>query len=302
MRMALAPENICIYRGEFLPDTMQFFHELDMYHSDYEPITVDFSKCKSISAAAAVIIFAKITRCQLTADHVGQRLGHQGIKIVLPVAKDVRSFYRESGFYDAIKPGGKNKLERLWNDIHNPFKTSNNTEADLSALLKHLKSRLGKVPDKLMSALSEAYLNIDHHAYNTDVIDDLQGRWWQYTSGIKADGTFSIVLYDMGVGIPYSIRPKYLAQGHRYSHMDNVVIEYAMVRGNTRYGVNQGRGNGFSNIKKPMDINQDAKYLLVASGKGSVKYKDQKIVSSEMVTDYSYGGTLIEWCFDGEFK
>lgn len=302
MRMASAPENICIYRGEFLPDTMQFFHELDMYHNNYEPFTVDFSKCKSISAAAAVITFGKITRCQLTADHVGQRLGHQGIKIVLPTDKNVRNFYRETGFYDAIKPGGKNKLERLWNDIHNPFKTSNNTEADLSALLKHLKSKLGKIPEKLMSALSEAYLNIDHHAYHKQVIDDLQGRWWQYTSGIKPDGTFSVVLYDMGMGIPSSIGPKYLAQGRRYGHMDNVVIEYAMVRGNTRYGVNQGRGNGFSNIKKPMDINQAAKYLLVASGKGIVKYKDQKIVSSEMVTDYGYGGTLIEWCFDGEFK
>lgn len=302
MRVALAPENICIYRNELLPDTMQFFHDIDQYHRDYQAIIVDFAKCKSISAAAAVITFAKITRCQLTADHIGQALGHQGIKINLPEDKKAKNLFRQTGFYDAIKPGGINKLDRLWKDIHNPFKTSNSTENDISDLLKHLKNRLGKIPEKLMSALSEGYLNIDHHAYHQNVINDLQGRWWQYTSSVKIDGTFSVVLYDMGVGIPFSIRPKYIAQGHRYGHMDNVVIEYAMVRGHTRYDINQGRGNGFSNIKKPMDINQEAKYLLVASGKGAVKYKSQEIVSSELVTDYGYGGTLIEWCFDGELK
>jgi hypothetical protein len=273
-----------------------------MYHFDYEPTVIDFSKCLSISAAAAVIAFAKITRCQLTADHTGQPLGHQGIKIILPEDKAEKAFYRETGFYDAIKPGGKSKLDRLWQDIHNPFKTSNETDNDISALLKHLKSRLGVVPGRLVSALGEGYLNIDHHAYPEDVIDVLRGRWWQYTSTIKSNGQFSVILYDMGVGIPQTMLPKYRREVNRHAHYDNVIIEYAMIRGKTRYPGNLGRGNGFSNIKQPMDINRDAKYLLIASGKGSVKYKDQKIVSSDLVTNYGYGGTLIEWCFDGGLK
>jgi hypothetical protein len=301
MRSAVAPQHICIYRGEYLPATMKFFHEIEDFIKAREPVLIDFSDCASISAAAAVMTFAKITRYQLIADSVGMKLGHQAIKIQLPTDKDVRNFFRITGFYDAIRAGGKNKLERLWNDTHNPFKTSNAVQPDIPALIKHLKTRLGKVPGRLMSALSEGYLNINHHAYESSLTEELYGRWWQYTTSLKPNGTFSVVLYDAGIGIPGSLENK-IRETRWYSATDNQVIEFAMKKGNSRYPDNLGRGNGFNNIKQPVDVNKEAKHLLIASGKGSVTYKDQKIVTSEVLTNYGYGGTLIEWCFDGEMK
>ncbi|EED42719.1 hypothetical protein EBI_27065 [Enterocytozoon bieneusi H348] len=64
----------------------------------------------------------------------------------------------------------------------------------------------------------------------------------------------------MGVGISETIGRKYVQEGGSALHQDNRIIEYAMIRGKTRYANDQGRGNGFTNIKKPVDINQKAKH------------------------------------------
>lgn len=301
MKSVEAPAHVCVYKSGHISDTMKFFAEIEEFINNREPVLIDFSNCASITAAAAVITFAKITRFQLMADSVGMKSGHQALKIKLPTDKAVRDFFRSTGFYDAIRPGGKGKLERLWGDLHNPFKTSNDLSPDIPTLIKHLKYRLGKVPGRLMSALSEGYLNINHHAYRANLINELYGRWWQYTTSIKPNGTFSVILYDAGVGIPVSLEQK-VRDKKWYSATENQIIEFAMERGNSRYPDNQGRGNGFSNIKQPVDVNKQAKHLFIASGKGSVIYKDQKIVTSEVLTNYSYGGTLIEWCFDGDMK
>ncbi|QXI26363.1 hypothetical protein [Pseudomonas vanderleydeniana] len=298
MRYAAAPEHICVYRDEYLTGTMEFFEQIEQAIRVREHITVDFSNCISINAAAAVMTFAKITRYQLIADATKMELGHQALKIRPPKDKNIRAFFRKTGFHDAIRPGGQAKLARLWEDVDNPFKTSNSVEPDIRALIRHLKSRLGKVPGKLMSALSEGYLNINHHAYEANLIDELFGRWWQYTTSLRPNGTFSVVLYDSGIGIPQSLEQKVLRDIGWCT--DNSVIEYAMEKGNTRYPDNFGRGNGFSNIKQPVDINKKAKHLFIASGKGSVTYKDQKIIKSDFHPNYKFGGTLIEWCFDGE--
>lgn len=298
MKSVLAPTQICVYRGEYLHATMEFFEEIEEAIRLRVPVIIDFSSCESINAAAAVMTFAKITRYQLIADYVGIAQGHQALKIKMPADKEVRAFFRSTGFHDAIRPGGRAKLERLWKDVENPFKTSNSPEPDLPGLIKHLRNRLGIIPGKLMSALSEGYLNINHHAYEHPLIPDLAGRWWQYTSSVRPNGTFSVVLYDCGVGIPATLEHKVARERTWYT--DNQVIEYAMQKGATRYAEHHGRGNGFQNIRKPVDINKEAKHLFIASGKGSVIYRDQKINKSEMHPRYSFGGTLIEWCFDGE--
>ena len=301
MRSVVAPDHVCIYKNDHLSDTMKFFHEIEDFIKNREPVIIDFSGCASMTAAAAVMTFAKITRYQLMADNAAMKSGHQALKIQLPSDKAVRDFFRSTGFYDAIRPGGRSKLERLWNDIHNPFKTSNSVAPDIPTLLKHLKARLGKVPGRLMSALGEGYLNINHHAYSKELADDLYGRWWQYTTSVKSNGTFSVILYDAGMGIPASLEQK-IRENRWYSATDNQIIEYAMTRGNTRLPDNLGRGNGFNNIKQPVDVNKQAKHLFIASGRGMVTYQDQQIVNSEVLTNYRYGGTLIEWCFDGDMK
>lgn len=301
-RHVISPEEICLYRDEHFVKTMEFLDEIDEFHYAPGEVVIDFSKCTSISAAAALVVFAKITRCQLLADSLYDGLTHQSIKIVFPEDREIKRLFVDTGYFDAIKPGGVKKLDRLWKDIDNRFKTSNDSSGEMSGMIKHLRSIIGKVPERLVAALQEGYLNIRHHAYYPDIHADIKGRWWQYTALNSKNKSVSVVLYDMGIGIAKTIESKYMSEGYA-NNLDNKLIEYAMQPGHTRYDNGRGRGNGFTNIKKPVDINASSKYLLVCSGKGIVKYKDQNIVSSEYVSDHSFGGTLIEWNFeDGKYE
>jgi hypothetical protein len=298
LKVVKSPDHICLYRTEYANETMEFLTKIDSFHYERKEFCIDFSNCLSISAAAAVVTFAKITRCQLMADSTYDNVSHQSIKIILPLEKVAKRLFVSSGFFDAIRPGGIKKIERLWEDVNNPFKTSNCTDNEIASVIKQLRSRLGSVPDRLVSALSEGYLNIRHHAYAPGTSSDIDGRWWQYVAFNNLKNTLSVVLYDMGVGISETIGRKYVQEGGSALHQDNRIIEYAMIRGKTRYANDQGRGNGFTNIKKPVDINQKAKHLLVCSGKGIVKYSNQEIISSDTLANNSFGGTLIEWCFE----
>lgn len=298
MRVVRSPDHICLYRTEYANETMDFLTKIDSFHYERSEFCIDFSRCLSISAAAAVVTFAKITRCQLMADSSYQKVTHQSIRIILPADKSVKKLFVSSGFFDAIKPGGIKKIDRLWEEINNPFKTSNCTDNEIASVIKQLRARLGSVPDRLVSALSEGYLNIRHHAYAPETSDDIDGRWWQYVASNSTKNTLSVVLYDMGLGIAGTIGKKYIEEGGSIHHHDNRIIEYAMIRGKTRYANDQGRGNGFTNIKKPVDINNKAKHLLICSGKGMVKYSNQEIISSDTLANNSFGGTLIEWCFE----
>lgn len=299
MRVVKSPDHICLYRAEHANETMDFLTKIDNFHYERKEFCIDFSSCLSVSAAAAVMTFAKITRCQIMADSGYANVSHQSIKILFPKDKSAKKLFVSSGFFDAIKPGGIKKLDKIWSDIKNPFKSSNCTENEIASVIKQLKYRLGDVPERLVSALSEGYLNIRHHAYENETFGEISGRWWQYVASNKIKNTITVVLYDMGVGVPRTIRNKFLSDGGSPNHADNKIIEYAMIRGKTRLGSDQGRGNGFTNIKKPVDINEKAKHLLVCSGKGVVKYSNQEIISSDSIANNSFGGTLIEWCFDG---
>jgi len=277
---------------------MNFLTEIDSFHIKPRPVVIDFSNCRNISAAAAVMTFAKITRCQILADSHYEGVSHQSIRIILPEDKIAKKLFTSSGMFNAIKPGGMKKLEKLWDDMANPFKTSNDSRGELTNIIKHLRKTLGKVPGRLVAALGEAGLNIRHHAYRDDTHTDIDGRWWLYILHSPQRKTVSVVIYDAGVGIPYSIRDKYFSEGGAPHTPDNKFIEYAMTQGKTRHSNDEGRGNGFTNIKQPMDMNASAKHLLVCSGRGIVKYKNQKIASSDCMSNSNFGGTLVEWNFE----
>lgn len=294
----MAPVHICLYRADYSLRTLEFFRQIDIFHEGYDRCVIDFSQTLSMTAAAAVMAFARITRCQIAADVIGGGVTHQSIKIKYPLEKAVKRLFVSSGFFEAIKPGGLSKLKNLWEDRDNPFKTSNCPDNELSTVIKQLNYRLGSVPERLVSALSEGYLNIRHHAYSTGVHEAIAGRWWQYIVYNKSRGAITLVLYDVGSGVPSTIRNKYHTELGRPQDSDNKIIEYAMIKGKTRHPNDLGRGNGFTNIKKPMDISDKAKHLMVCSGQGVVKYSNQKIISSELISKYNFNGTLIEWCFE----
>lgn len=292
-----SPEHLCLYREEYHDKTLAFFDEFDTrVFNNLMYVELDFSHLKSLTASAALVLFAKITRCQSCLPAGYFSFPDKIISMKLPDDKKIKGMFSSTGLWAAIKPGGQKKLDKLWSDWGNSYKTGNDPSRQFEEVISSLHSRVGVLPKRIVAALQESYLNIAHHAYEAFKKDPLfndfmVGRWWQYAHLHPETGRLIIIIYDMGSGIPNTIRS---IQG---GVSDCSSIQYAMREGITRFNV-QGRGKGFEDIKRPIDSNASAEYLLVCSGVGEVGYKGGQIVK-EHSHGYSMGGTLLEWAFSG---
>jgi len=292
-----APERLCIYDTQTFRDTIYFLNTLDyQVLVEHQCVHLDFSKTMYFSAAAALMLFAKVTRCQCSGPLIFSVNPENVVTASLPIDEKAREQMINNGLWAAIRPGGQKKLDRLWDNWKNPYKSGSNPAAEIKDVIDMLQSRFVKLPNKLIAALQEAYLNIAHHAYlnfksevKLPISEFMIGRWWQYAQKNK-DGSIGCIVYDMGSGIPSSILSSVLFPGD-----DCEQIHYAMQSGNSRYDI-QGRGMGFDNIKKPIEVNASAEYLLVCSGYGRIFYnKGQE--SERRLQTLGIQGTLIEWSF-----
>lgn len=293
----VAPERISLYTPEDYAETLEFFDEFDrQVLGKFNYVELDFSNTIYITAAAALVLFAKVTRCQCCLPVGYFAYPGEVITVKLPDDKLARSKFLNTGLWAAIKPGGLKKLSKLWDDWSNPFKTGNNPASELQDIIHQLRKQFDELPLKIVSALQESYLNIAHHAYERFRTEDqpmhsfMEGRWWQYARRNDVTRKMHIVIYDMGSGIPATIN-----NGHNQMVTDCDSVKNAMVSGVTRLKI-QGRGMGFNNIKRPIDINASAEYLVVYSARAQVVYKGGA-VELEVNHGRHVGGTLIEWVF-----
>ncbi|MCF9000527.1 MULTISPECIES: hypothetical protein [Pseudomonas syringae group] len=294
--IVLAPNIICLYKAEAVELTLKFFHTFeDQIFNGRAYVHLDFSRVEEISAAAALMLFAKVTRCQCTVSTLYFKDPDKVVTFTLPVNKHARSLFRDTGLYSAIKPGGYKKLQRLWDDVNSPFRSGSDPSSEMAFVIGLLKSQFKSMPNQIVAAVQETYLNIAHHAYERFKRDGefpfsgfMIGRWWQYA--VRNKNKITIIIYDMGSGIPSSMTGISMFPG-----ADSDEIHNAMQTGVTSSGI-KGRGMGFDNIKRPIDLNASAEYLGVYSGRGRVIYRAGRQPENR---DHrlSVGGTLIEWIF-----
>ncbi|WP_019340548.1 hypothetical protein [Stutzerimonas stutzeri] len=298
--LVIAPPVLCIYDEAYYNSTVMFFDEFE-YHifTRFDYVELDFSSTIEITAAAALILFAKITRCQCWAPPQLFSNPDQIIELILPTEKKLKKRIVDSGLWSAIKPGGQRKLAKLWRDNKNPYKTGSDPANELGDMIRLLRQQFNKtVPRHIVAAIQEAYLNIAHHAYEEfkhaeePLHEFMVGRWWQFAQKDPKTNHMAVVIYDMGSGIPKSISDK------TFTGSDSSEIHKAMQTGVTRLNI-QGRGMGFDNIKKPIEHNATADYLGIYSGKGKIFYRRGKVIES-VDHDHTIGGTLIEWVFGEE--
>ncbi|WP_022963819.1 hypothetical protein [Halopseudomonas pelagia] len=296
-----APPSVCIYHKNEYKYTASFFDQIDVeVFGRFNYVELDFSETSFISAAAALMVFAKVTRCQCWASHKTFSSPEQIITTILPKDKATRDIIVKNGLWAAIKPGGQRKLDELWKDVRNPYKTGSDPANEITDIIKILQVQCNPLPRHIVSAMQEAYLNIAHHAYEkfknveNPLHEFMIGRWWQYASKNEKEKKITIIIYDTGSGIHDTIGAE-----NFFSRRNSDEVERAMSPGVTRLSI-QGRGMGFENIKKPVKLNEFPAYLVVYSGKGQVVYKRGEIIDKSEHS-YKIGGTLIEWVF-GELE
>ncbi|MEP2652700.1 MAG: hypothetical protein ABJH06_11990 [Paraglaciecola sp.] len=243
-----------------------------------QPLLIDMSHVTSLNASAAVLLFAYITSAQIVSGD------DDFVVVALPDDEKMRFLVRRSGLWDAIRRGGKRKLEKNWSTDNN-FQSGFTPELHLELTLDLITRKWGTIPYRLNTAINEAILNIKQHAYSINGAHATP-RWWQYLM-IK-DDALTFVIYDKGIGIPSSFRKASLFRGYT----DPQLIEKAMTRQISSTGIS-GRGNGSMNIKKPVAKEIDDK-LMICSQKGAYTFlKEGQSTLSALPVELP--GTLVCW-------
>ncbi|SIT15833.1 hypothetical protein SAMN05421686_11252 [Thalassolituus maritimus] len=250
-----------------------------------EIIILDFSSLEEISAAGAVALFARVTSAQISSGN------DQLFQIIQPKKHNVRKQFRGSGLFNALRPGGRRKLDKLW-DEKSKFLSGYDQEKHLDPTLDLIGDTLDDgTPNHLKEAINEAILNIQQHAYRdpaNGLSSGLRRRWWQYCYLDRDSNRFIFVISDLGQSIPSSF-----SQSHR-SHEE--LIAHAMKKGVSSTG-DPWRGKGSQNIKDPVELEVSDK-LIVISGNGLYVYNSSNIKEELAGLSYPYYGTLIAWSFD----
>lgn len=284
-----APREICLY-NHHASETSKFLNLIEyevFYNNRY--ILIDFSLTEKLTAAAALSLATTITLCQnCTSKYFAFK--NQVIDFIFPETDRKNNLFISTGLWEIIKPGGIKKLERVWKDKENPFKTGSNPAEQYAELLNWLQYKGIKLPRKLSSAIQEAYLNVRQHAYpeTRDWHSFLVGRWWQYAFIREDTKKLVFLLLDRGVGIPYHVN------GMKYAFKsDQQKIATAMTRGWSSTNL-PGRGRGSGDIQEPVSLSVDNNTLLIMSGKGRYLFKQNHVIELDGL-DVNMQGTLIEW-------
>ncbi|TCV22099.1 hypothetical protein EDB70_11411 [Vibrio crassostreae] len=271
-----APEVLCVYDEKHRNDFLAMILTIDGIAKSHSKVLIDLSYVKSMSAAGAVALFSVITSNQIV-----MNLDDLFVFKMPSDSSTKRLIYR-SGLWDAIRPGGKRKLEKLW-DTNSRFRSGFDPDKHLEPMIDSLDMSI--VPKRLKEAINEAVLNIVQHAYaETGSVP----RWWQYAAFNVDKTQFIFVICDRGLTIPRSLKNIY--------GTDSSIIERGMTSGVSSTGLTW-RGKGSDNIKKPVEKDDDD-ILIVLSRKGLYKYasRDESPKCVDLVTPFP--GTLVAWCFD----
>ncbi|EOA3536792.1 hypothetical protein ACH0JY_004958, partial [Escherichia coli] len=183
MTILVPPSKFCIYSDDSRAGTLNFINSIESIGvKNKGRVIVDLSKVKFASAAASVLFFAIVNRAQfLTRDP-------NFIRFKWPKKDDNPSGHRwivGTGLARALLAGTEEKLnaltreERYFQSAVEPYEHIVETVLMLqkSALLNN--EQLGL----LLTAISEALLNVSHHAYEDEGFESdiqlLKGkRWW----------------------------------------------------------------------------------------------------------------------------
>ncbi|EFE98280.1 hypothetical protein HMPREF0758_0077 [Serratia odorifera DSM 4582] len=163
-----------------------------------------------------------------------------------------------------------------------------------------LQKRAVLTPDQfslLASAISEAMLNVSHHAYEDDMFKSqlamLGGkRWWQCAWFNADENEVVFIICDLGLGIYGSFGT---LDGDLDQQNEVSSVMKALTLGESRF-VGLGRGNGSEDIKRPIGSGcAESEKLLVLTGHARYSYNSQDAMPRcERLAEF-IPGTLVQW-------
>lgn len=291
------PAEICIYSDHYRSDTLKFLNSIEKMGVEQRlKLEIDLSEVRYASAAASLLFFAIVNRAQLLTRDPNL------IRFKLPKKEKNPEGHRwivGTGLSRALLAGTEEKLraltkeERFFQSAVEPFEHIVET---VSMLQKRAELNVEQ-QDLLLTAISEALLNVSHHAYeDSDFKDDLlllKGkRWWQCAWFNPEENLVVFIVCDLGLGIFKSFSP----DDDGLSTQNEVSsVQRAMLVGESRFA-GAGRGNGSEDIKRPIGVGcVDDETLLILTGHAQYNYNsNDSSPRCERLTEY-IPGTLLQW-------
>lgn len=289
--------DLCIYREGNMIQTMNKLMEINSIAYSYgRDIEIDLSKTNKVTAAASLLLFAIVNRAQLCARP------NQIIKISLPTRKQNPEGYTwivSTGLAKALLANDFDKLDELTKS-ERYYQSSVNPYLHHAYTAQLLNKKADFTPEQFLmleSGISEAMLNVWHHAYDSQKFADLVAclggkRWWQCAWFNQEKDRVTFIICDLGMGIPVSFSNPSMT---KENYMDAAILASAWSPGQTRTGV-AGRGNGSEDIKRPIGAGcTENESLLVHSGHARYCKSSGEEAPSSIYTKVGVPGTLVQW-------
>jgi len=254
---------------------------------------VDFAGTSRAFSDGMLLLYAEIRR--LRAHYPGVR-----INCGLPRNMKVAEVLKQIGLLDFL--GCRNRIVPSQQDVvHWHFATGVTVDGEKYESLVGKPFEGGLAPplhEALYVGMTEGMTNVIHHAYSGRRADGLelneQSKYWWMFSTAK-DGYLSVVLCDLGVGIPETFpytHPSiwsYLTTLGRTR--DHNVIEEAVKLGATRTA-QAGRGRGLTQLLDIVTESPESR-LVIHSNRGAYVKNGTRTTTHEYRD--SIFGTLINW-------
>jgi len=298
------PDKLCIYREEDAKKFFIFTETLEQLFYTNEEITIDFRNIESITAAAAVLLFATVNSLQIIAKDSNAINFVFPQKSKSPIAHD---YVIKRGLSKALNSGSLEKLSTLVQS-QNFFQSHTNAHEHVSSLVNFFTKKLNLKAGSpkylnLSAAIIEALLNVAHHAYRdpsndenilpekSHLVEALGERWW--IGAMSDQDTVTLIICDLGQGIQFSYEPS-LKLFYDEGRAKKILLE-AFTVGNSRIK-DRGRGNGSEDIKRGVQSPEYSTEALLVYSKGLKYYYQGDLTKPrvEAITNH-FNGTLVEW-------
>lgn len=264
-------------------------------------VLLDFTEVKELHPSALLLLLAEIHRCRLI--HGNSRLDG-----TYPKTPKIERMLDAAGFFNLLGVTSRikqkpNRYPMEYVGFHSDIREVKGTVKRFRESLLGTDIRMSPHARKrLYRAVSEAMLNVGHHAYpeGSYRTHPQQGRWWLTGHVNRRRGELTVMFCDLGVGIAATLPKIYpieiirsalsLIPGVRPN--DAEMIQAGMEIGRTSTG-EDGRGRGLNDLRKFVE-DVGAGELHIFSRKGHFSYSPE---NGERTSNYKVGmgGTLITW-------
>lgn len=298
-----APEQIDLYDQDWSIRLRSFLARLrEELYTKRNQVLIDFRRTHRVTAAAMLNVVAEVDRARRVLEN------RYPVTCIPPRSDLVQQVFKQVGLASLLglrqNVSVSHRMVTFWR-----YETGIDSGGEVvDALLDQVERELnGETGQGIYVATTEALLNAVHHGStgrdgvvreDDDGIPILPRRWWLF--GGVHDGYLSLVVSDLGIGIPRSLPLRWrdhdirmIANSLSLQSNDSDYIRVAMELHRTRTG-QRNRGRGMRQLRNAI-TDADAGYLVVYSNRGVYKYHGDDESESRHNFKYGIHGTTIEW-------